>query len=94
MGLLPIVEKGKRVTGHADWPLFYMNDFSRLGLEVKGLTRAIRALEADGYRVRDIGRELAVEIEGRDRLAGIFAVLTENRLEYELADLISCVYQG
>ncbi|HPA15370.1 MAG TPA: hypothetical protein PKV75_08900 [Desulfobacterales bacterium] len=94
MGLLPIVEKGKRVSCKVDLPLFYMNDFSRLGLEVKGLNRAAQTLKAAGYRVRQDGEELALEIEGRDRLAGILALLTENRVEYEFSDLVSCVYQG
>lgn len=94
MGLLPIVEKGKRVSCKVDLPLFYMNDFSRLGLEVKGLTQAARALEAVGYRVRQDGKGLALEIDGQERLAGIFAVLTEHRVEYEFSDLVSCVYQG
>ena len=36
MSLLPLMEKGKPMAGHADWPLFYMNDFSRLGIVVTG----------------------------------------------------------
>ena len=41
MGQLPIMERGKPVACHTDWPLFYMNDFSRLGLVVPHLVRMI-----------------------------------------------------
>ena len=48
MGQLPIMERGKPVACHTDWPLFYMNDFSRLGLVVPHLTEALAALRAGG----------------------------------------------
>ncbi len=92
MGLLPIMEKGKPMAGHADWPLFYMNDFSKLGLVVTELAQASAVLEAGGYRVFDNGRVLQVDDAGQ--LGAVFAVLSEHQVAYELADLISCVYQG
>ena len=92
MGLLPIREKGKPMDGHADWPLFYMNDFSRLGLVVTQLAQTVAVLEASGYRVVDQGS--AVQFDNRDQLVEILAALSEHQVEYELADLISCVYQG
>ena len=92
MGQIPIMEKGKPVACSADWPLFYMNDFSRLGLVVTQLTQAVAVLEASGYRVVDQGR--ALQFANRDQLVEIFSVLSAHQVEYEIADLISCVYQG
>ena len=92
MSLLPIMEKGKTLAGHTDWPLFYMNDFSKLGLVVSQLPQAVAVLEASGYRVLDNGR--ALQIDNGDQLTAVFAVLSEHHVAYELSDLISCVYQG
>ena len=92
MSLLPLMEKGKPMAGHADWPLFYMNDFSRLGIVVTGLAQAVAVLEASGYRVLDSGR--ALQIDNGDQLAAVFATLAAHQVAYEFSDLVSCVYQG
>ncbi|MBV5319297.1 MAG: hypothetical protein JZU50_16020 [Desulfobulbaceae bacterium] len=92
MGLLPITEKGKPVACQSDWPLFYMNDFSRLGIVVTGLAQAVEALETSGYRVLDNDGALLVDIGAE--LTGVFTALSAHRVEYELTDLVSCVYQG
>lgn len=92
MSLLPIMEKGKPIAGHADWPLFYMNDFSRLGIVVTDLAQVVAVLKASGYRVLDNGR--ALQVDNADHLVAVFAALSEHKVAYELSDLISCVYQG
>ena len=58
MGRLPIMEKGKPGTCHADWPLFYMNDFSKLGLAVTRLDQAVAELNAMGARAVGIQADL------------------------------------
>ena len=92
MGLLPIMEKGKPVACYADWPLFYMNDFSKLGLVVGQLAQAMAVLEASGYRMSEDGH--AVRFDHGEQLTGVFATLAAHQVEYEVADLITCVYQG
>ena len=94
MGLLPITEKGKPVTCQADWPLFYMNDFSRLGLVVNHLGEAVTALQASGFTVHEDERGVLVDVNGSEPLRKIFQALASHHLEYETADLVSCVYQG
>ncbi|MDR2550924.1 MAG: hypothetical protein LBD10_12070 [Desulfobulbus sp.] len=94
MGLLPIVEKGKPVACHADWPLFYMNDFSRLGLVVSRLADALSALRSDGYIVHADERGTVLEIDGKDQVAAIVAALRARAIDCDTADLVSCVYQG
>ncbi|WP_310598659.1 hypothetical protein [Desulfobulbus sp.] len=94
MGLLPIVEKGKPVACHADWPLFYMNDFSRLGLVVSRLADALSVLRSDGYTVHADERGTVLEVDGKDQVAAIVSALRARAIDCDTADLVSCVYQG
>ena len=94
MGLLLITEKGKPVACHADWPLFYMNDFSRLGLVVNRLTEALEVLKTGGFRVRSGEDGHAVEVDNPSQAQKVCAILATGRLEVEIADLVSCAYQG
>lgn len=94
MGLLPIMEKGKPVACHMDWPLFYMNDFSRLGLVVVRLVEALAVLKTNGYRVHEDDRGLLLAIDSKEQLTDVFNLLAEHKVECEMADLVSCVYQG
>ena len=94
MGLLPIIEKGAGASCHADWPLFYMNDFSRLGLVVGRLSLALSVLRQSGYRVLETLQGSAVSIDSSDQVIGIVEMLASNQVESEIADLVSCAYQG
>ena len=94
MGLLPIMEKGAGASCHADWPLFYMNDFSRLGLVVGRLSLALSVLRQSGYRVLETLQGSAVSIDSSDQVIGIVEMLASNQVESEIADLVSCAYQG
>ncbi len=94
MGLLPMKERGKQVACHLDWPLFYMNDFSQMGLVVDKLDQAVQVLENNGYRVVSNAQGSALEVINREQLTAIFDTLTKHQVDFETADLISCVYQG
>jgi hypothetical protein len=94
MGLLPIVEKGKAMVCHTDWPLFYMNDFSRLGLVVNRLEDALPVLRSSGYMVHTDELGSVVEIDGKEQVAAVIAALRQKALDCEMTDLVRCVYQG
>ena len=94
MGLLPMIEQGKPVACHADWPLFYMNDFSRLGLVVNRLAEALSVLRSNGYMVHTGEQGVMLEIDGKHQVAAIVATLRAQAIDCETADLVSCVYQG
>jgi len=94
MAVLPIVEKGKPVACHADWPLFYMNDFSRLGLTVNRLSDALAILRSDGYAVHADDQGAALEVSGQSQIVAAVAALRGKTIDCELADLVACVYQG
>lgn len=94
MGKLPIMEKGQSVACHADWPLFYMNDFSRLGLVVARLPEAVEALRAAGCRLEESEGGCSIEVDGLVQVHEVLAALCEGHIGYEMADLVSCAYQG
>ena len=88
-----MMEKGKPVACQRDWPMFYMNDFSRLGLVVARLAEAVAVLRAAGFAV--MAEEMAaVEIADQGQLPRVLALLAAHGHSYEMSDLISCVYQG
>ncbi len=94
MGTLTVVEKGADCQDAIAYPLFYMNDFSVLGLRVENLTRALDVLEADGYPVVRNTCSAIVDFESRDRFNNIFLTLTHHKIEHSMSDLVGCAYQG
>ena len=88
-----MMEKGKPVACQRDWPMFYMNDYSRLGLVVNRLAEAVAVLRTQGSTV--IEEEAAgVEIADQGQLARVLELLGAQEQNCETSDLISCVYQG
>ena len=94
MGLLPMMEKGARIACHADWPLFYMNDFSRLGVVVGQLSQAVSVLQQGGFRLLDTVQGVSVVTGNSEQVSQVLQALTSHQIEFELADLVSCAYQG
>ncbi len=94
MGMFTIMEKDAPCDDVIDWPLFYMNDFSVLGVLVGDLGRATQVLEADGYRIVRSRCSAKVVIDNHRRLQKIYEILQVNGVSYESADLVSCAYQG
>ena len=94
MGTLTIMDRNASCDEAIDWPVFYMNDFSVLGLVVDRLTAALDVLEACGYRVVRGNCSAKVHFKNHRGFKEIFAVLQRNRIAYGSADLVGCVYQG
>jgi hypothetical protein len=94
MGALRIVQKNADCDGDIDWPLFYMNDFSVLGLLVDSLTKTLEVLEADDYQVVREACSAVVRFENRSRFKNIFDILRHHRIEFGTSDLVRCAYQG
>ncbi len=88
-----MMERGKPVACQRDWPMFYMNDFSRLGLVVNRLAEAVALLRTAGFTV--IEEEAAgVEVADQRQLTRALELLGGHGQNCEMSDLISCVYQG
>ena len=94
MGTLTVVEKGADCQDAIDYPLFYMNDFSHMGLRVESLVRALDALEAAGYPVDRKRCSASIDFENRDRFNNIFHTLARHKIEHTMTDLVGCAYQG
>jgi hypothetical protein len=71
-----------------------MNDFSRLGLRVDCLEKALSALRDCGYTILEDEGGAVAAIDGREQLLGVFQALADHAIECETADLVSCAYQG
>jgi hypothetical protein len=94
MGVLTIMDRNASCDEAVDWPLFYMNDFSVLGLLVDKLAKALEVIEADGYRVVHGTCSAKVYFESHRSFKNIFTILQRNRIAYGSSDLVGCVYQG
>ena len=94
MGWLPIIQQGKRGGCHRNWPLFYMNDFSRLGLVVAHMAEALALLRRGGFTVHEEEDGALVEIGDQGALRRILQAFDQEKLFCEMSDVVSCVYQG
>ncbi|NLZ17684.1 MAG: hypothetical protein GX087_08145 [Desulfobulbaceae bacterium] len=96
MAQITVRQKGILAQCTRDWPLFYMNDFSRIGLLVDDLNRADAVLLEAGYSIEPGEYEIYVAAQGDTsaQVLQMVALLQNQRMEVEIADLINCVYQG
>ena len=63
-------------------------------LVVPRLAEALDALRAGGCRLQENERGSSIEVDGLAQVQDVFAVLQAGRIDYEVADLVSCAYQG
>jgi hypothetical protein len=75
-------------------PVFYMADYSVLGLLVDKLEEAVRVLGENKFSVSEENNDIEVSIDHPTQLQGIVQLLTENGVGCELADVVSGIYQG
>ncbi len=96
MAQITVRQRGVLAQCTRDWPLFYMNDFSRLGLLVDDLSLADGVLAQAGYSIEEGEHEIHVQVEGHPpaQVMKIVELLQGQGLDAGAADLISCVYQG
>ena len=95
MGELMMVEKESPALEGVDLPIFYMNDFSVLGLVVHKLAPALEALQADGYHVvRKKGNCARIRFNDLPEFNKLFETLSQNHIDYSTADLVTQAYQG
>ena len=94
MGTLTIMEKGASCHDVIDWPAFYMNDFSVLGLLVDNLYTTSALLRSHGYNVFETKCSVQVGVDNTDHYKNIFTILDQNRVKFVSADLVGCAYQG
>jgi hypothetical protein len=97
MPYYPIVQKKDQpeaTAGHRQLPIFYMEDFSVLGLRVNSCDHAIQILDRHAVSLKRADGSLEVEIEKTSRMHEVIQLLNDNGLECELADVAEGMYQG
>lgn len=75
-------------------PDFYMEDFSILGLRVERPAEAVALLRKAGYPCADCAGAMAIGFRSPADVGDIAALLAENGIGYEMADLVDGVYQA
>lgn len=74
-------------------PVFYMGDYSILGLLVDDLPKALKILLEKDFLVSEGARTRVSQVESGN-LQEIIHVLHRENIECEIADIIKEVYQG
>ena len=75
-------------------PDFYMGDYSILGLLVEKFEDAVRLLQENGYAVERTKSGIEVGIVSPVQIKNVFRIFHENRLKFEMEDIVAQVYQG
>ncbi len=94
MGILNMVEKGFHCSDLLELPLFYMNDYSVMGLMVPQLTPAVQALSSRGFHVETVEIGARIEFNGPQEVSRIFDALSAEQITFTVTDLVDQAYQG
>ena len=98
MKTLPIVPKatikGQDLFNCSDLPLFYMNDYSKVGLQVSSYEDALKILRHHHYMVFENFTWGELAIHKTNDIPEVVQLLSDNGIECQMADLVTCIYQG
>ncbi len=75
-------------------PLFYMSDFSIMGLQVTPYEKAIRLLKDKAYRVNVHSAGAKLMVDTLDDVKEVFRRFQKAEIRYDLSDLAIAFYQG
>ncbi|MFZ2446677.1 MAG: hypothetical protein WAW37_09990 [Syntrophobacteraceae bacterium] len=77
-------------------PVYYMGEWSQLGLVVESLREAIEILDQNGYQVEggDTDPRAEVSLSGPEGLGEIVALLKKYGIASEVGDVIDTIYRG
>jgi hypothetical protein len=95
---LPIVPKASigrgEVLNCSDLPLFYMNDYSKVGLQVSPYEEALSVLRRHDYRVSDYLSRANLTIRKIDDIPAVVQLLLNHGIESQMTDVVTAIYQG
>ena len=101
MGKIAVLPKGDKCLeanqaylSDKPMPDFYMGDYSILGLLVEKFEDAVRLLRENGYAIERKKSGVEVGIANPVHIKNIFQIFHENRLRFEMEDIVAQVYQG
>lgn len=75
-------------------PIFYMSDYTVLGLLVAELDRAHQVLTDHEFAVADKSDHLEVSIDAAGQIHEIASLLNQKGIDCGVSDIIDQVYQG
>jgi UDP-3-O-acyl-N-acetylglucosamine deacetylase len=79
---------------HLDLPLFYMGDFSLLGIVVDDVAAAGHILRQAGHKVLDKNGAADIFFHGPQQLPTLIEVLHKGGVHAELRDIAETLYQA
>jgi hypothetical protein len=97
MRALPVLQHGSEASvcmADCELPVFYMADYSVLGLLVGSLDRASQFLEDKDYTVHKKSDYFEVAIDRADQMSKIVNLLNQNGIDCSIADIVDQLYQG
>ena len=97
MGILPVLQQGKETPvclATGDLPVFYMSDYSVLGLEVINLERTYRVLTDKNFAVARKSEHMEVSINNAAQMSKLVNLLHQNGIDCSITDIIDQIYQG
>lgn len=77
-----------------DLPVFYMGDFSLLGIVVSDFPGACHALRNSGYKVLDKSGVADIFFDGPEHLPPMLQALQTAAIDAELRDIAEALYQA
>ena len=75
-------------------PLFYMSDYSIMGLRVSKYHETISMLEELNYRLDKGSTGVELVTDNLGQLEQVIRFLRDNRIQCDLSDTVTQIYQG
>lgn len=97
MKAIPVLQHGRRAAAcltNGSLPLFYMNDYSVLGLQVSDLDLAYRVLADQHVTIEHRSDYLKLQIQQIAQVPEIVSLLNRNGIHCGLSDIADQIYQG
>jgi hypothetical protein len=83
-----------RIEGDRQLPIFYMNDYSKMGLRVDRLDDACMLLKRQSFTITETVEGIRVEISSPGRIPEICRTLQAQGIACSITDLVESIYQG
>lgn len=97
MRAIPVLQQGSRTPvclSNDSLPIFYMNDYSVLGLQVSDLDMAYQVLADQQVAIRRQTDHLEIRIERTGQMPEIVKLLDRNGIDCGITDIADQIYQG
>jgi hypothetical protein len=75
-------------------PVFYMSDYSIMALRVNKYHKAIQMLENLNFRLDKSSTGVNLISDNFGQIEKVIRLLQDNRIQYDLSDIVTRIYQG